>query len=146
MTIKTSTGLRNSMLDTAPFKTTMALCFLDLYAGPVPAAADDAPTGATKLCRVTLNSTATGLSWSAAAAAGVLAKAAEIWSGVNLATGVATFYRLVAAGDTAASSTTEKRVQGSIGLAGADMNLTNTSLTSGLTQTIDFFVVSLPTL
>ncbi len=144
MTIKTSTGLRNAMLDTAPFDTAMALSFLDIYSGAEPATADAAATG-TKLVRISVGSGGTGLSWAAAAAAGVLAKAVETWSGTNLATGVAGYFRLVIAADTAALSTTEKRVQGSVGLAGADLNLTSTSLTIALTQTIDYFVVSLPT-
>lgn len=146
MTIKTSTGLRNKMLDTASFKGAMALAFLDLYSGAVPATADAATGAAVKLCRVSLNSTATGLSFDAAAADGVLAKAAEIWSGVNLATGAASFYRLVLSTDTAGLSTTEPRLQGNVGAVGSDLNLTNVSLTSGLTQTIDYFVVALPTL
>ena len=145
MTIKVSTALRNGMLDSGSFKSLMALGFLDIYSGPVPATADDALVGATKLCRVSVASSATGLSF-AAADAGVIPKAAEVWSGVNLATGVATFYRFVTSADTGVSSATEKRMQGAVGLAGADLNLTNTSLTIALTQTIDYFVVSLPTL
>lgn len=145
--MKASTGLRNKMLDTGSFKSIMNLSFIKIYAGAVPADADAAVGGATLLCTVSVNSTGTGLTMAAAAALGILEKnAAEIWSGVNGAGGVATFYRHVAAGDTGGASTTEARIQGTIGTAGADMNLTSTTLVNGATQTLDFYRVNLPTL
>ena len=62
--------------------------------------------GATLLCAVTVNSTGTGINFDTAASGGVLQKApGEVWSGVNVATGVASFYRHVAAGDAGDAST-----------------------------------------
>ncbi len=146
MTLKTSTGLRNKILDTGSLKATLGTGFIKIYSGTVPATADDALTGATLLTTVSNNSTATGITFAAAAAAAVLSKlGTEVWSGLNVAGGVASFYRHVAAGDTGVLSTTEARIQGTCGLAGADMNLTNTTLSNGATHTVDFYQVNLPT-
>ena len=70
----------------------------------------------------------------------------EVWSGVNVAAGPASFYRHVAPGDDGTLSTTQARVQGRIATAGADMNFTSTALVSGATQTVDFYTLALPTL
>jgi hypothetical protein len=147
MTIKTSTGLRNKMLDTGSLKSRLALGFIKIYSGAEPATADAAVTG-TLLCTVSVSGGGTGLSLDTAAASGVLAKSAEVWSGAIVATDVAGYYRFSAAGDTGASSTTEERIQGSVAMAGGDLNLSSTSLTTNASlsaQTIDYYVVSLPT-
>lgn len=145
MTIQTSTGLRNKMLDTGSLKSRLALGFMKIYSGSPPATADAAVTG-TLLCTISLTGTGTGLSLDTAAAAGVLAKnPSEVWQGTNAATGAAGYYRFSAAGDTGVSSATEERIQGTVGLAGADLNLSSISLTSGVVQNIDYYVVSLPT-
>lgn len=147
MTFKVSTGARNKMLDTGSLKTLLNLGSIKIYAGPVPADADAALDPAnTLLCTVTNASGATGLTLGVAAE-GVLTKAeGEVWSGVNAASGTATFYRHVAAGDDGTLSTTQVRLQGAIGLAGAEMNLSSTALVAAATQTIDYYVVGLPTL
>jgi len=143
MTLKVSTALRNAMLSGTGLKTAIALGKIMIYAGPVPADADAAVTG-TLLCTVTLNSTATGLSLGTAAS-GILPKAVEVWSGVNVATGTATYFRYVAVGDTGALSTTQARLQGTCGTASADLNMSSVNLTSGATQTIDAANITLPT-
>lgn len=145
MTIQTSSGLRNKVLDTGSVKSRLTLGFIKLYSGTAPATADAAVTG-TLLCTISVSAAGTGLSFDTAAAGGVLAKApAQVWQGVNAATGAAGYYRFSAAGDTGVTSSTEERIQGSVGLAGADLNLSSISLTSGVTQNIDYYVVSLPT-
>jgi hypothetical protein len=144
---KFSTGLRNKMLDTGSAKSILALGPIKIYAGTVPADADAAIGSATLLTTLTVSSGATGLSLAASAAGGVIGKAAETWSGVNAATGTATFYRHVAVGDDGTASTTQDRIQGTCGLAGADMNLTSTGFTSGATHTHNgAYNISLPTL
>lgn len=144
MTIKISTGLANKVLDTGSVKSIFAAGFLKLYSGSAPADADAAVTG-TLLCTISISSGGTGVNFDTAAAAGVLAKApAETWSGVNAATGSAGYFRHVAAGDTGASSTTQARIQGTVGTVGADLNLTSVSLVSGATQTLDYYTVALP--
>jgi hypothetical protein len=144
MSIKISTGLANAVLATGSLKATMALGFLKIYTGSPPADADSAATG-TLITTISISSGGTGISFDTAAAAGVLAKApAEVWSGVNGSTNVAGYFRHVAPGDTAAASTTQPRIQGTIGVTGSDLNLTSTSLVSAATQTIDFYTVALP--
>lgn len=149
MTIKASTGLRNKLLDTNPFKTIFNLGFLNIYAGPEPATADAALVGGTHtlLCAISNNNTATGITFAASASSGAITKnLSETWSKAAVATGTAAFFRLVAAGDTGASSTTEARVQGSVGTSGADLNLTTVSLVSATIYTVDSFSITLPTL
>ena len=72
--------------------------------------------------------------------------ASIVWSGVNVATGTATFYRHVGAADDGTLSTTQPRIQGTVGTVGAELNLSSTSLTTGATQTIDYYSIALPTL
>jgi len=148
MTLKASTGLRNKLLDTGSLKSIFAGGLIQIYSGTEPATADDAIGGGnTLLCTISLNSTGTGINMAAAAAAGVISKlSSEAWSGANAASGTASFYRHVAVGDTAASSTSEPRLQGSIAIAGAELNISSTTLTSGATQTIDYYSVALPAL
>lgn len=144
MTIKISTGLSNDLLDTGSLKAIMAAGFLKIYSGAEPADADAAVTG-TLLCTISISSGGTGVNFDTAAAAGVLAKApAETWSGVNAATGTAGYFRHVAAGDTGASSTTQARIQGAVGVTGSDLNLTSVSLVAAATQVIDFYTIAMP--
>lgn len=148
MTVKASTGLRNKLLDTSPLRTIFSGGYLLLYAGPVPSSADDAIVGGTHtlLCDVRNNNTTTGITFASSASGGSITKnLSETWSRAAANTGTATFYRLVASTDTGASSTTEARLQGSIGTSGADLNLTTTSLNASTVYTIDTFSVSLPT-
>lgn len=146
MAFQISTALSNKMLDTAPLRTVMNLGFIKIYAGTPPADADAAIGSATLLCTVSNNATATGLTLAATAAARTIAKnGSEVWSGVNAASGTAAFFRYVAVGDTGAASTTEARIQGTVGTGGADMNLSSVNLTSGAIQALDFGNFTLPT-
>ena len=146
MAFKTSTALRNGMLAGSSLKELLDYGFIKLYTGTVPASADDALGSATLLCTISINSTGTGINFDTAASAGVLAKApAEVWSGVNSATGTATFYRHVAEADDGTLSTDAPRIQGAVNTSGGELNLSSVNLTSGATQTIDYYNVSLPT-
>lgn len=137
---KMSTGTCNKLLDTNPLKTIFNLGFIKIYAGTVPATADASIGSATLLCTVSNASTATGLTFDTSATGGVIAKnTGEVWSGVNVADGVATFYRLVAAGDDGTTSTTQARVQGTVGTGGTDMVVGNTALVNGATFTVNYF-------
>lgn len=145
MAIKVSTGLRTKLLDTGSLKSVMALGFLKLYSGTVPATADAALSGTTLLLTVSVASGGTGLSLGPTASGGVITKAAETWSGVNAVTGTPTFYRFVAVGDTGVNSTTEARIQGTVGTTGTDLLLATALLTATQTTTIDSFQFTLPT-
>lgn len=146
-TLKTSTALRNAALVTGSVKSVMDGGFIDIYAGAVPATADASVGGATKLCRISLASSTTGINFDTDAIEGVILKApAEVWSGVNLATGTATFYRFVKVEDDGFASTTAPRIQGSVGVVGADLNLSSTELVLGATQSVDNYAFAWPTL
>lgn len=145
MTLKVSTGARNKLLDTGSLKTTFNLGKIRIFSGAVPATADAAETG-TLLCVISNAGTATGLTLGTAASGSIPKTPAEVWNGVNVASGTATYFRYVAAGDTAALSTTEARLQGAIATAGTDLNLSSINLTTGATQSIDAASITLPTL
>jgi hypothetical protein len=146
MAFKESTGIRNANLVTGSITSLLNGGFIKIYSGPSPATADAAITG-TLLCTISNNSTATGLTFETSASGGsVTKKLAEVWSGVNAATGTAGYYRFVTPTDDGTLSTTQYRLQGDIATAGAELNLSSISLTAGATQTIDYFVYSRPTL
>jgi hypothetical protein len=147
MTLKASTGLRNKLLDTGSLKATLLLGFIKIYSGTAPADADAAIGGGnTLLCTISVASGGTGLSLDTAAAGAIAKPTGVVWSGVNAASGTASFYRFVAVGDTAGASTTEARLQGSIAAVGADLNLSSVGLTAAATTTIDYFSYALPAL
>lgn len=70
-------------------------------------------------------------------AVGIISKDSAVWSGVNVATGVAGYFRFVLPGDAHDLSTTAIRLQGAVSTSGAEMNLSNTTLTLAATTTID---------
>jgi hypothetical protein len=117
------------------------------FSGTAPATADAAITG-TLLVQFTLSSGAfvagafdNGLSFGDPSA-GVIAKTSgEVWSGVAVASGSATHYRLVAnATDANGLSTSLPRVQGTIAQSGGDINMpSGTTITISETTTIDSF-------
>jgi len=145
MAIKTSTGLRNAMLATGSAKAALDGGRINIYAGAAPATADAAVGGATLLCAITLNSTGTGILFDTAAVNGVLAKKpSETWSGAIAATGTAAWYRHVAAADDGTLSTTAPRLQGTVALIDADLNI-DPNFISGQTKVIEHYVIALPT-
>lgn len=148
MALLASSGLRTKAMTTGSVKSLLDGGLIKIYKGTAPTTADDAEVVADLLCTISLNSSGTGITLQAGGAAGSLVKTSgETWSGVVSAAGTntATYYRHVASGDTGASSTTEARLQGSISTSGAEMNLANTSLANGSTQTIDYYNLDFPT-
>jgi hypothetical protein len=120
---------------------------LRFFSGTAPATADAAITG-TLLCQFTLSSGAfvagafdNGLELGDATAGVVNKASGEVWSGVALADGSATHYRLVGnASDSNGSSTSLPRIQGTIAQSGGDINMpSGTTMTTGETTTIDSF-------
>jgi hypothetical protein len=79
--------------------------------------------------------------------AGVISKVSgDTWSGVNLADGVAGYFRLVRWGDpgTADSSYLYPRIQGTIAASGSDMDMPNTTLATGVTLTLTSGQLTVP--
>lgn len=152
MAIQTSTGLRNAMLVTGSLKASLDGGEIRIYSGTAP---DDADQNVnqngtpTLLVTISLDGAGSGgLNLDTTANNGVVLKdPGQVWQGTNVANGTASFYRHVAnTADDGATSTTAVRIQGDIDVAGSDMNLSNTNLTLGATQTINFYSLNLPTL
>jgi hypothetical protein len=124
---------------------------LMIYSGAQPSSPDSAAAG-TLLLEITEGSGAwvagafgNGLEFEDDPTEGEIEKSAATWSGAAVASGTAGWFRFVAnATDNALASTTLPRIDGSIGVSGADMNISNTSIVSGKTYTMDDFVLTLP--
>ena len=90
-----------------------------------------------------------GLRWTYPSALGVLSKlASQTWSGVAAASGTAGWFRIEAAvTDSLALDSTYiyPRLDGAVATSGAELNLSTLAMTSGATQTIDTFTITLPT-
>lgn len=144
MTVKSSTGLRNHVLAVGSVKDALDSSVIKLYGGAIPADADAAESG-TLLATISVNNTGTPVTFNATADGGVLAKnSGEVWAGAVTLGGTCTHYRIVKPSDTGASSTTDIRAQGTVGLIGADLNVSNNVLVASAIQNIDYFVVALP--
>ena len=144
MAFKTSTGLRNSILTSGSLIDLLGNGEIRIFAGSVPLSADAAEEG-TLLCTISEIGTGGPIFFDGTASDGVVSKNAEVWSGENVASGTATYYRHVDKMDSGVISTTEVRIQGEVGIVGKEMNLSSTAFTSGATQTIDYYSVALPT-
>lgn len=132
------------------FKTLMQNGIIEIYSGSQPSDADSAETG-TKLVRLTLS----GGSFTAEAAAnglefkvendGTISKNTdETWQGEASATGTAGYFRFYDNNYDTGADKTAVRFDGNVGTSGAQLNISNTSITSGATVTVDTFDVTLP--
>lgn len=103
-------------------------------------------TGAQALADSVANSLADTIRF-AAPASGVIAKETAVWSGVAVATGVAGYFRLINSADDGSadgSNLLYPRLQGSVGVSGTEMTMSNTTITSGATQTVDSASITMP--
>lgn len=130
------------------FKDVMQDGVLGLYSGGQPADADTAESG-TLLVLITVSSGAfvadaegNGLEFGTAAA-GVIAKDTDVWSGVGLVAGSAGWFRFWDNGYATGASTSELRFDGSVATSGAQLNMSSTTIAVGATTTIDTFTVTL---
>lgn len=149
MSIRLSTGLRNKILEGGAgggVKGALDGGFVYVYPGTQPTSPDTGATG-TLLGKVSVEADdTTGLTFEAAAVLGVIQKAAaELWQFEGLAVGQAGWFRYSEDGDTPTSnSATAARLDGTIGTAGADMDIGNTNITVGAVNTVDRFSVTMP--
>ncbi len=149
MTIRLSTALRTNLVGSLGFAATFANGIIEIRTGTQPSTADAAATG-TLLGTVTLASGAftpgiatNGLTF-ATAADGAVSKTGT-WSFNGIAAGTAGWFRLKGnAADNDLLSTTLPRLDGSIAVSGADMNLSNISIAIGAPTTVDSFVWTQP--
>lgn len=149
MALRLSTRLRDNLAGTTGFASTFANGVIEIYSGAQPATADAAVTG-TLLGTVTLNSGAftpgvatNGLTF-AAASGGAVSKSG-VWSFNGVAAGTAGWFRLKGnAVDAGGISTVLPRLDGSIAVSGADMNLSNIVIAVSAPNTIDTFTFTFP--
>lgn len=145
MSFISSTGARDALL--AALKDELDGGVINIYddSAAIPSSPNDAvPGGSVLLCTITNNGTATGLTL-ATPSGGVMVKTpSEVWSGTNLASGTAAWYRFVTSTDTGLESTTDVRVQGTVGVLNADLLLASTSLVVAEDQRIDYYAIGLP--
>lgn len=127
---------------------------MKIFPGTQPANADTTE-GVTELVEISLGSgtftpgadgdSVNGINFGDATA-GVLGKAAgEVWSGVASATNTAGWFRFYDSNRTTGASTTAVRFDGAISTSGAQLNMSNTSITDQGTTTIDSVAITLPT-
>ena len=145
MAMMISTGLATHLAGTGSMKSAMDLGFIKIYGGAPPATADAAlGGGVTLLCTISLNDTGTGLTLEHNGTK-VTKPSADTWSGTNVATGTSTFFRHVLASDDGTASTTQKRIQGTIGLTNAlDMVRMDVDVVSGVLNTLENYRCILP--
>lgn len=123
---------------------------IDIFSGSQPSNADSGEVG-TKLVSITLNSgdftggaAANGLNFDVAAS-GVLAKdTGETWSGIGLADAAAGWFRLYDNGYVTGVSPTAIRLDGNVATSGAQLNISNTTVTIGGTTTVDSADLTMP--
>jgi len=123
---------------------------LRIYSGSQPTNPDAATSG-TLLLEISVDAgafvhgaAANGLEFGAAAS-GAISKNSDTWQDTGIASGTAGWFRFCGNPvDNGASSTTLPRIDGTVGTSGADLNMTNTSITVGATYTIDTFTLTLP--
>lgn len=137
-----TTALKNLWLATGSLKSQIDNGFIYIYSGPVPANAEAAlDPSCVKLCKVDAAAGAgTGVTWDGAPANGVLKKTStETWSGTNLATGTATFFRYcLGTDDGSAAYAAQARIQGDVGAdASFDADIGSTALVSGQLTTLN---------
>ena len=149
MALEFSTGFKDAVLDTGSFKSTFDDGYIRIYDGTPPADADAALAGNTVLVTYSDNDqgigAGQGLDLEASAANGSISKAAaQTWKGTAAATSTATFFRYIQSADTGALSTTEIRIQGTVGGAGADLFVSSTTFTSAVEYTLDLFSITVP--
>ena len=131
------------------FKDIFANNVIRVYSGAAPANADAVETGVlllklTKSSGAVTPGTLTNGNNFDAIAAGVLAKDANVWSGVGLADGTAGYFRLFDNGEITGASSTSRRCQGTCGTSGTDFVLSSTTIVTSATVTLDTFNVTQP--
>jgi len=145
--MKVSTGYRNHKNITGDNEAAINGGVIRIYGSTVsevesltliPATADAAIGSATLLCTVSNNSAGTGINLATTSSSGVIAKAAaETWSGEYVATGYPSFARWSAIADAGALSTTEKRLQLTVGTVGKEFIISTALKTIGTIQRVD---------
>lgn len=154
MAWRLSEGLKNVLLGTSPLKTALANGQIRIFGGPQPPSAEDAETGPL-LAIITLASgamvsgvTTNGITLDNPAGGAVGKPGASVWSGKNLATGTAGWFRWYPndfdSHMGAASNGNKIRLDGNVATSGGQCNLSSVALKVDITTTIDNVNLFLP--
>lgn len=147
MTIKVSTGLSVYIGLTGSIKAAFDGGFIKVYPDAEPADADTSVSSYTPIWVISVNGNGTGLTFDTTAVGRAIVKpSAAVWGGQTLA-GTCVFWRLVSSTDTGVLSTTQPRIQGTCGVIGADLYMSNPTLiedTDNLAKTLAAFSIALP--
>lgn len=143
---KFSTGLRNAMMGSSGCKELLTGGKLRIFSGTPPLSADDAEDGEL-LMELTAGGTGAGLSFAEPSGAKLSKAVGEVWmTNSTEASGTATHFRFVAAGDDPLdSSSSSIRIQGTVGEVASDMNVTDPEIASGEPWILNHFRIGLPT-
>ena len=147
MALRLSSGLKLGIMGTSTIKEMLNGGVLDLFTGSQPASSDYIETG-TKLVRISTSAgthATAGLLFGTSSSTGTLPKSASDWKGTVSVGGIAGWFRFYGTGGTTGTSGTARRVDGAIGVSGADLNLTHTSLDKDSTLTVNTFSLTQPT-
>ena len=129
MALSYSTAIRNAMLD-AITSAAGGSALLRIYDGTRPAGPGTAVTSQVLLAELTCNAT-----FAPSASGGVLTLNAITQDSSANATGTATWFRILTSGGTAC-------IDGSVGTAGSDLNLTTTSIVATQPVSVTSFVIT----
>lgn len=149
MALRIGTGTRNKLLSGASgsggLKAILDGGVMDIFTGSQPASANYVETG-TKLIRIssTSGSAATDGLRFGTAAAGIQPLTVPAWTGVVTVAGVAGWFRFYGTAGTSGTSATADRMDGAVGVSGADLNLSHTSLVVDSVLTISSFNITQP--
>ena len=148
MAVRLSTGMANALVNNQGISELLNNGWLDIFTGPQPTDADQVETG-TKICRVSSTSgvgVADGVKFGTAND-GTLPITTPVWQGQVYADGVAGWFRFYGSsgtGGVTGTNGTAIRMDGAIGISGADLNLTHTNLAAGSVLTLKTFYISQP--
>lgn len=143
--LKYSEGLRNGLMVDGSLLSLIEGSEIRLYSGSVPPSPNDGVGASEVLCVITVDGDGTGIGFDGTASGGVLRKLdSEAWLGEVLISGSATYFRIVQPSDTDGVSFDSYRIQGTVGVGAADMNLDSQALLQGATQTIDTCYLTMP--
>jgi len=151
--VNLSTGLRAAMLGNIGLAQALEYGAIHLYTGTQPATADDAvPPGVVRIGTITKD----GAAWVAGSTVGgvnvvgtstlaYVDKESADWEAEAEAEGTIGWFRFVGnAADAGAASVSLPRMDGSVGVAGANLNLANINCVVGTPLVITSFRYTLP--
>ncbi|MDR3158999.1 MAG: hypothetical protein LBU11_08355 [Zoogloeaceae bacterium] len=138
MTVKCTTTLRNAVVPA--LKTALDGGLILVFSGQMPAAPEDAVVNGEVVCVISKQASGEGLEFAPGANGGAISKSPDdVWSGDVGVSGTASFWRWVMPGDDGYSySDTALRLQGTVNVAGADLNFSSTTFSEGENRSIDF--------